>query len=174
MVVGRLLTFWEGNFSGAMLNFGRVTCPFWGFFQLAGVQVQFFFVAGGAEDESFDRQRCKHVFSTHKIMVQWNKYENMEKAFQFIIISICIHIRLLYAKVRVLNFWSSSHPATVKQDASCYRGPCNMYVKILLNFCSIGIGGYNPKIHPGKLTWNTINAGLIQIIFPRVSGKNNG
>ena len=85
-----------------------------------------FFVAGGAEDESFDRQRCKYVFSTHKIMAQWNKYENMEKAFQFIIISICIHIRLLYAKVRVVNFWSSSHPATVKQDASCYRGPCNM------------------------------------------------
>ena len=25
MVVGRLLSYWEGNFSGAMLNFGRVT-----------------------------------------------------------------------------------------------------------------------------------------------------
>ena len=24
MVVGRLLSYWEGNFSGAMLNFGRV------------------------------------------------------------------------------------------------------------------------------------------------------
>ena len=25
MVVGILLSYWEGNFSGAMLNFGRVT-----------------------------------------------------------------------------------------------------------------------------------------------------
>ena len=25
MVVGRLLSYWEGNFSGAMLNFGRVS-----------------------------------------------------------------------------------------------------------------------------------------------------
>ncbi len=25
MVVGRLLSYWEGNFSGAMLNFGGVT-----------------------------------------------------------------------------------------------------------------------------------------------------
>ena len=25
MMVGRLLSYWEGNFSGAMLNFGRVT-----------------------------------------------------------------------------------------------------------------------------------------------------
>ena len=24
MMVGRLLSYWEGNFSGAMLNFGRV------------------------------------------------------------------------------------------------------------------------------------------------------
>ena len=24
MVIGRLLSYWEGNFSGAMLNFGRV------------------------------------------------------------------------------------------------------------------------------------------------------
>ena len=28
MVVGRLLSYWEGNFSGAMLNFGRVTVSF--------------------------------------------------------------------------------------------------------------------------------------------------
>ncbi len=27
MLVGRLLSFWEGNFSGAMLNFGRVKLP---------------------------------------------------------------------------------------------------------------------------------------------------
>ena len=27
MMVGRLLSYWEGNFSGAMLNFGRV-CHF--------------------------------------------------------------------------------------------------------------------------------------------------
>ena len=28
MVVGRLLSYWEGNFSGAMLNFGRVVGGF--------------------------------------------------------------------------------------------------------------------------------------------------
>ena len=28
MVVGRLLSYWEGNFSGAMLNFVRVSFPF--------------------------------------------------------------------------------------------------------------------------------------------------
>ena len=28
MVVGRLLSYWEGNFSGAMLNFGRVVVGF--------------------------------------------------------------------------------------------------------------------------------------------------
>jgi len=27
MMVGRLLSYWEGNFSGAMLNFGRVYKP---------------------------------------------------------------------------------------------------------------------------------------------------
>ena len=26
-MVGRLLSYWEGNFSGAMLNFGKVTLP---------------------------------------------------------------------------------------------------------------------------------------------------
>ena len=30
MVVGRLLCYWEGNFSGAMLNFGRVPVEDWG------------------------------------------------------------------------------------------------------------------------------------------------
>ena len=29
MMVGRLLSYWEGNFSGAMLNFGRVTSSRW-------------------------------------------------------------------------------------------------------------------------------------------------
>ena len=28
MMVGRLLSYWEGIFSGAMLNFGRVTSDF--------------------------------------------------------------------------------------------------------------------------------------------------
>ncbi len=28
MMVGRLLSYWEGNFSGAMLNFGRVSVVF--------------------------------------------------------------------------------------------------------------------------------------------------
>ena len=32
MMVGRLLSYWEGNFSGAMLNFGRVF-SWWIFYQ---------------------------------------------------------------------------------------------------------------------------------------------
>ena len=30
MMVGRLLSYWEGNFSGAMLNFGRVNLKTFG------------------------------------------------------------------------------------------------------------------------------------------------
>ena len=42
-MVGRLLSYWEGYFSGAMLNFGRV--------QFLGgktvLQKQFFYIGGG-------------------------------------------------------------------------------------------------------------------------------
>ena len=34
MMVGRLLSYWEDNFSGAMLNFGRVSYVCYSFFNL--------------------------------------------------------------------------------------------------------------------------------------------
>ena len=47
MVVGRLLSFWEGNFSGAMLNFGGGVGVVVDGAGAGAVRVMFLFLVGG-------------------------------------------------------------------------------------------------------------------------------